>query len=585
MANAGKDGYKWYERKGYGYEVWKYNTNELYGLVDGRTELIPEDDAATVALGGKWRIPTGDELRELKQNTDREYIDVNGVRCIKLTASNGNSIILPAAGHDMNPAMYEGWWYWTSTLVGHDMAVAYLPQFSGGIAENIGELITTNLERHGELSIRPVYGDRAPRTYVPYANTWDVNDCRFDGAVVRGSVTCLQSLDEVSEYGLCLSKTSDQPATGDTKVACSPSDGRMNGEDFEFTYTLTGLESETVYNIRTYAVVGGQTLYGRVLSFETLINPNSLDLTSKTVDLGLSVPWAGWNIGAESPQQTGGYFTWADPEDKTGGTCRKENYKWIDEYGSRYTKYVPSRESWAGVTADNLKVVRPADDAAFINWGENWRMPTREEWGELYENCSWKLMLVDGIQGYKVTGPNGNSIFLPLAGYVGSGGQTGVNETGTYWSSTQVYDQSAFKPDIRITKLAYCAHLDCNSANVTGQTDMRFTAFSVRAVWGDEPLSTPVEGVYLDKSSIELRIGESYALSATLIPVDPLDPAIAWSTSDAAVASVDNGLVTALSAGSATVTVTTHDGGFTASCSVVVKEPLPEIESGDFADI
>lgn len=487
-SNMGMAGYKWFASiDGYNYEVIKYNNYERYGIVDDRLELVPEDDAATVALGGKWRLPTGEEMRELKQNTEREYIDVNGVRCIKLTASNGNSIILPAAGHDMNPARYEGWYYWTSTLAAHDCAFAYIPQYSSGIGTNIGEIISTNAERYGELSIRPVYGDRVPRTYVPHATTRDIPESRVDGAVVRGSVTSLQSLDEISEYGLCISRTSDQPAVSDMKVPCAISDGQLHGEDFEFVHTVTGLLSETVYNVRTYAIVGGKTLYGRVLSFETLVDPNSIDQTSKLVDLGLGVSWAGWNIGAEKPQEAGGYFAWGDTEDRTGGTSSVNTYKWVDPQNGRYTKYVPSNESWAGTVTDNLHVLLPEDDVAHANWGENWRMPTREEWNALKDSCVWKSATIGDMQGYKVTGPNGNSIFLPLAGFVGSGGQVYLNEWGMYWSSTQRYDGYAYRPDVRLTRYAYYAYFEHDAIHIGDQYNARYNALSVRAVWDVKP--------------------------------------------------------------------------------------------------
>lgn len=581
---AGVAGYKWYSGTYVdNFEILKYNTSDYMGLVDGRTELVPEDDAATVALGDKWRMPTGEELRELKQNTEREYIEVNGVRCIKLTARNGHYIILPAAGHDMN--LEEGWFYWTSTLGANDYAYCYYPSYSTPMSENIGEIISTQVQRYLQLSIRPVYGDRAPRTLVPYANTWDITEVFYDGATVRGNVTCLTGLNQITEYGLCLSKTVTQPTVNDIKVECPKSDGRMNGEDFEFTHRLTGLESESVYYVRTYAIVNGQTLYGRALTFETYSDPGTLDYVSKTVDLGLSVPWAGWNIGAAKPQETGGYFTWADPEDKTGSThLYKDNYKWSD--GSYFTKYVPYNERWAGRdNYDNLLVVRPGDDAAFMNWGENWRMPTNDEWQELKDNCQWKYMVVDGMYGYRVTGPNGNTIFLPLAGTIGYSGLVNFGESGSYWSSNLKTDGYLSRPEIRNTSKAYIAYLNGDSAKVDKETDFRYYALSVRAVWGNEPLSAPVEGVYLDKSMVELYGGDTFQLTATLTPVDPLDTEVTWSTSDASVASVENGLVTALSAGTADITVTTHDGGFTATCTFIVHEAVPAIETDAFVDL
>ena len=68
-------------------------------------------------------------------------------------------------------------------------------------------------------------------------------------------------------------------------------------------------------------------------------------------------------------------------------------------------------------TVDNKTVLDPEDDVAHVKWGGTWRMPTRAEQDELRKKCKWKWTTLNGVNGYKVTGPNGNSIFLPAAGY------------------------------------------------------------------------------------------------------------------------------------------------------------------------
>ena len=84
----------------------------------------------------------------------------------------------------------------------------------------------------------------------------------------------------------------------------------------------------------------------------------------------------------------------------------------------------------------------------------------------------------------------------------------------------------------------------------------------------------PVTGVTLDENSIEMNIGDNKTLTATVLPADATDKSVTWSSSDKSVATVSNGKVTALAAGSATVTVKTNDGNFTATCSVTVKKPV-----------
>jgi hypothetical protein len=86
---------------------------------------------------------------------------------------------------------------------------------------------------------------------------------------------------------------------------------------------------------------------------------------------------------------------------------------------------------------DNKTVLEPSDDAATANWGAAWRMPTHEEQVELNEKCTWTKSTLNGVKGYKVTGPNGNSIFLPAAG-VRMDSDVTLVYLGTYASASLV---------------------------------------------------------------------------------------------------------------------------------------------------
>ena len=141
------------------------------------------------------------------------------------------------------------------------------------------------------------------------------------------------------------------------------------------------------------------------------------------VDLGLpsGTLWATMNIGASSPEDYGDYFAWGEtkPKDVYG----KGNYKWYksDANGSGYTKYC--RRTYFGYNgfADNKMTLDFEDDAAYVNWGPQWRMPTQGQQQELIENCTWTWTTINGVNGQLATGPNGNSIFLPAAGLYGWG--------------------------------------------------------------------------------------------------------------------------------------------------------------------
>lgn len=157
----------------------------------------------------------------------------------------------------------------------------------------------------------------------------------------------------------------------------------------------------------------------------------SLYYEPQAIDLGLSVKWASVNLGAYNPQDYGFYYQWGDvigygPDSRDGKYFADKDkegnstYKWWD--GNKMTKYVP--EGTSNYTdCDNLRRLLPEDDAATVNLGKKWRMPTREEIEELIDpaKCSWKwLRTADGINGFKVQslvpGYTDNWIFLPAGG-------------------------------------------------------------------------------------------------------------------------------------------------------------------------
>ncbi|MBQ7818669.1 MAG: hypothetical protein IJ341_03115 [Bacteroidales bacterium] len=150
------------------------------------------------------------------------------------------------------------------------------------------------------------------------------------------------------------------------------------------------------------------------------------------VDLGLSVKWATCNVGADSPEDYGDYFAW-------GETISKEYYDW-DTYkyakGTGYSMFKYCTERKFGRKDKNTTLERN-DDAAQVNWGGSWRMPTRAEQVELENNCNWTKTTLNGVEGYRVTSKkNGNFIFLPAAGFRVRGKLINEGINGDYWSSS-----------------------------------------------------------------------------------------------------------------------------------------------------
>ena len=150
------------------------------------------------------------------------------------------------------------------------------------------------------------------------------------------------------------------------------------------------------------------------------------------VDLGLSVKWATCNVGANKPEEDGDYFAW-------GETTKKGTY-----YENNCPTYGLSKsELRSKGYIDSEGNLTPKYDAARANWGGNWRMPTKTEMQELKDRCTWTWTTQNGVNGYKVTGPNGNSIFLPATGYRYGSSLYVAGSFGSYWSSTP-YENDAY---------------------------------------------------------------------------------------------------------------------------------------------
>ena len=150
------------------------------------------------------------------------------------------------------------------------------------------------------------------------------------------------------------------------------------------------------------------------------------------VDLGLSVKWATCNVGAESPEVYGDYFAWGETQPKS--TYDWNTYKLFEGDSDNLTKYC-TISSYG--TVDNKAQLDLSDDAARANWGGSWRMPTHDELTELRKKCSWTWTTQNGVEGYKVTSKtNGNSIFLPAAGYRDNSILNDAGSSDYYWSSS-----------------------------------------------------------------------------------------------------------------------------------------------------
>ncbi len=152
------------------------------------------------------------------------------------------------------------------------------------------------------------------------------------------------------------------------------------------------------------------------------------------VDLGLpsGTLWATCNVGADSPEEFGDYFAWGETEPKE--TYEWSNYKWCKGAKDRLTKYWDYSHS----TYIDPTELEPGDDAATVNWGKWWRTPSWEEFNELCDNsiCKWKWTQINGVNGMLVTGPNGNTLFLPAGSNQNGTNIPAAGEIGVLWTRT-----------------------------------------------------------------------------------------------------------------------------------------------------
>ena len=253
---------------------------------------------------------------------------------------------------------------------------------------------------------------------LPTVTTAEVTDIKLFSAVCGGEVTFDGNLS--TTRGICWS-TSQNPTIEDSKTT--------NGSGLgSFTSNLSNLASQTTYYVRAYATNEVGTAYGEEVSFTTLAEYSPATGTSNGygyVDLGLSVKWATCNVGATSPEEYGDYFAW-------GETSTKETY----DYDNCPTYGLSTSELQSQGYIDSEGNLTSQYDAATANWGGNWRMPTYDELNELKTKCTWEWINTNDFKGYKVTGPNGNSIFLPPAGYRFGSSLFYAGSDGNYLSST-----------------------------------------------------------------------------------------------------------------------------------------------------
>ena len=196
-----------------------------------------------------------------------------------------------------------------------------------------------------------------------------------------------------------------------------------------------------------------------VLSGEPLDEePNKNQI--KLVDLGLSVDWADMNLGAENPEDGGDFYAWGETEPKNSFSWT--NYKWNDSVGTTYK----SKDLGSNISKKNEY------DPAYL-YNENMCLPTSTQWQELLDKCTWTYTQVNNKNVYKVVGPNGNSILIPLSGYKNSGTKLVKGNTHGCYMSDSIYSSNTNQ---------YSRTADFESTSKKIATTRKMVGRSIRAI-------------------------------------------------------------------------------------------------------
>ena len=360
----------------------------------------------------------------------------------------------------------------------------------------------------------------------------------------KGACTVTVFAAVVAVTGISLDITEKELLEGETQqltATVEPSDAT----DKTVTWSTSNNKVATVAGGLITAVAEGQaTITASAGGKEATCAVTVLTTTPKIVDLGLSVKWADRNLGATRPTGYGNYYAWGETEPKTAYSW--STYKWYDN--GYLTKY--------NTTDDTI--LQPEDDAAHVVLGDQWRMPMKAELQELIGECTWTWK--DGQKAYEVKGPNGNTILVPLTGYI-------ENNTLSEMMSSTCLSSTLYDPTT-----SYCFIITNEIPGTLGYAS-RQAGFSIRPVYGELPAPT---GVSLNSKSVTRYPGGMAKLKADVLPEDAIYKAVKWSSSNEAVATVDGqGIVTVVGAGEAVITATTAVGGHTDQCTVTVL-PMPD---------
>ena len=391
--------------------------------MDNKTVLDLEDDAARANWGNSWRMPTDEEWNELIENCTWTWTSnyngtgvAGGIVTSNKPGYTDKSIFLPCP--ILNDDLYKDLGYTPATLgLYWSSSLSLQPQSSQlayCLAFDSSQVLEDCLNRFAGFPVRPVYGEFIPVAFI--------------------------TLNE-SSLNLIVNSSAQLVATITPSNATEPSVRWVSADKSIVTVDGTGnvtAVAEGTTTVSAYASNG--------LSASCVVTVSKPIPEPEAVDLGLpsGIKWATFNVGATKPEEYGDYFAWGETEPKWDYDWSTYKFELGTDYNGPFSKYV-TNSSYG--TVDNKTVLDPEDDAAHVNWGGSWRMPTDTEWAELINTCTltWTgdyngtgvagIIVTSNISGY-----TDKSIFLPAAGRRNGARLNGAGSNGRYWSSSLISD-------------------------------------------------------------------------------------------------------------------------------------------------
>ena len=413
--------------------------------------------------GDKWRLPSEKEVRELVEKCSWTAVvdDNQQIKGYKVEGPNGNEIYLPCTGKRDGTITDNSLigCYWTGMLSSNNNNMASFLKISTNEEGNVVPSIE-NDNRYMGFCMRPVYGDYQAGIKLQVS---EANAITNSGA--RIIVIYSGDIQSVSELGIRYATKKEDLASNYQKLSVDNTGLNEIGNNF---FDISGLGYNTTCYYQAYAIVNGADSLTEIKSFTT-----DTKYSVEWVDLGLpsGIKWAKYNLGAKSENEYGHFYAWGDNDEK---------YTSQDDYDWNFIYKAPS--NIAGT--DEY-------DPVFHILGKEAHMPNGYDFIELREKCEW-TSVQSPIRGWKVTGPNGNSIFLPYIGNRQADGSIYQQGSNAYYWTCESANQ-----------LQAQYYTFSSSAQMSGriQNASKYMGMGIRPVLGKSNTHDPTQGEVIENPS------------------------------------------------------------------------------------